>query len=152
MPEPRSAAQRKTDALTMLTAQGADAWVATSSPEGVAHLVPLSIAWDGRFLLLATEPSATTTTNIQSTARARLALGHTRDVLMIDSVLEDAEPAEAMTTSLIDRYVRQAGWDPRAAGVPFVILRLRPTRIQAWREVDEITERTLMRNGNWLVD
>jgi hypothetical protein len=28
---------------------------------------------------------------------------------------------------------------------------LRPVRVQAWREVNEIPERTLMRDGTWLV-
>jgi hypothetical protein len=30
-------------------------------------------------------------------------------------------------------------------------LKLRPARIQAWRESDEIEGRTLMRSGNWLL-
>jgi hypothetical protein len=152
MAEARSVAQRKADALTMLSSKDLDAWVATSSPEGVAHLVPLSTAWDGECLLLATEPSAITTKNIVSTGRARVALGQTRDVLIVDAVLERSGPAASMGASLIDRYAAQAGWDPRDAGMPFVMLRLRPVRIQAWREVNEIADRTLMRNGRWLVD
>jgi hypothetical protein len=136
----------------MLSAKDMDAWVATSSREGVAHLVPLSTAWDGECLLVATEPSATTTKNIQTTGRARVALGQTRDVLMVDVVLESSGPAASMAASLIDRYTAQAGWDPRDAGVSFVVLRLRPMRIQAWREVNEIGDRTLMRDGAWLAD
>ena len=40
--------------------------------------------------------------------------------------------------------------DPRAAGDPYGFLVLRPERIQAGREVDEIPGRTLMRDGAWL--
>jgi len=32
-----------------------------------------------------------------------------------------------------------------------VYLVLRPVRVQAWREADEMTGRTLMRDGEWLV-
>jgi hypothetical protein len=56
------------------------------SPNGVAHLVPLSFAWDGEHLIIATEATALTTRNLTGARRARLALGQTRDVVMIDAV------------------------------------------------------------------
>jgi hypothetical protein len=49
-----------------------------------------------------------------------------------------------------DAYVAQNDWDPRTAGDAYIFLVLRPDRIQAWREVNEIPDRTLMRNGTWL--
>ena len=39
--------------------------------------------------------------------------------------------------------------DTRADGYVFLVLR--PERVQAWRESDEIAGRTLMRRGSWLV-
>ena len=152
MPDPRSASQRKLDALALLRSKEQDGWVATGSSDGMAHLVPLSIAWDGECVLVATEPSAVTTKNIESNGRARIALGATRDVLMIDAELEAAGRAVVVDDDQIHCYIAQSGWDPRDAGVEFVMLRLRPTRIQAWREVNEIADRTLMRNGEWLVE
>lgn len=149
MADPRSASQRKMDALALLRNQ--DGWVATASSDGVAHLVPLSIAWDGECVLIATEPDAVTTRNIESTGRARIALGVTRDVLMIDALLASAEVVAAVDAERLDCYVAQAGWDPRDAGKEFVMLRLRPSRMQAWREANEIADRTLMRNGDWLI-
>ena len=44
----------------------------------------------------------------------------------------------------------QADWDPRGSA-GYVYLVLRPDRVQAWREADEIAGRTLMRDGAWLV-
>ena len=35
------------------------------------------------------------------------------------------------------------------ANYPF--FRVTPTKIQAWREVDELKDRVLMNNGTWLV-
>ena len=58
--------------------------------------------------------------------------------------------ADARTRGERIAYVTQSGWDPRAAGVPFVVHVLTPVRIQAWREANEIEGRTLMRDGRWL--
>jgi hypothetical protein len=57
-------------------------------------------------------------------------------------VADDAELGEA--------YAAQADWDPRTSS-GYVFLVLRPVRIQAWRESDEIAGRTLMRDGAWVV-
>ena len=43
---PRSAAQRKADALALLDTER-DVWVATASADGVPALVPLGFWWDG---------------------------------------------------------------------------------------------------------
>ena len=51
---------------------------------------------------------------------------------------------------LADAYVRQADWDPRNESDPYVFLRLRPIRIQAWREANELDGRTIMKDGDWL--
>jgi hypothetical protein len=150
MEESRSPEQRKADALAKLHATHADVWVASSSADGVAHLVPLSFAWDGEHLVLATEPDALTTRNILAAGRARLGLGGTRDVVMIDAVLARTVPA-ADAGDVADGYAAQADWDPRSAGGDFVFTLLRPERIQVWREVNEIAGRTIMRRGRWTV-
>jgi hypothetical protein len=148
---PRTASQRKTDVVAKLEARHADCWVASASPSGKAHLVPLSFAWDGERIVLAIEQSSATAQNITASNRARLALGGTRDVAMIDAMLNEAVDLERASPELADAYARQADWDPRAANGEYVFLLLRPERIQAWREVDEIAGRTIMRAGAWLV-
>ena len=68
---------------------------------------------------------------------------------MIDAVLEKSVDVAA-DEQLGMAYVEQADWDPRrSTGYVFVVLR--PVRIQAWREVNEMPGRTLMRDGRWLV-
>ncbi len=147
---PRTGAERKVDSVRLLEAVGADTWVATASSSGVAHLVPLSYAWDGRDVLIAAPAASLTVRNIRTSGRARLAFGATRDVLMVDARLEAEVPLVDAPASLADRYVRQADWDPRDESDPYVFVRLRPIRIQAWREVDELAGRTIMRDGEWL--
>ena len=45
----------------------------------------------------------------------------------------------------------RSGFDPRALATPYRWFRISPRRIQAWREVNELTDRELMRDGRWLV-
>ncbi|MEU7908130.1 pyridoxamine 5'-phosphate oxidase family protein [Actinoplanes sp. NPDC049118] len=147
--EPRTRAQRKSDVLEKLSAKVADTWVATSDGDG-PYLVPLTMAWFGDRIVLATAKDTPTARNIVARGRARLALGDTRDVVMIDATLERTVPV-ADAGDVGDAYVAQSDWDPRTAGDTYVFLILVPARIQAWREVNEIPERTLMRDGVWLV-
>lgn len=146
--EPRDRATRTRDALAQLTAPAADAWVATASADGVPHLVPLSLAWVGERAVLATDKTSPTARNVLACGTARLGVGPTRDVVMLDVVLERSVPVDE-SGELGESYAAQADWDPRGlAG--YVYLVLRPERVQAWREVNEMTGRTLMRGGTWI--
>jgi hypothetical protein len=146
---PRDPQTRKADTLAMLETPEADCWVASSSASGPAHLVPLSLAWLDERAVIAVPESSVTCRNITSTGRARVAVGPTRDVVMIDAAL-DRSTAVADDAELGEAYAAQADWDPRTSS-GYVFLVLRPVRIQAWRESDEIAGRTLMRDGAWVV-
>jgi hypothetical protein len=136
--------------MAKLEARHADVWVASASEGGVAHLIPLSLGWDGVTVILAMEPTSVTARNITASGRARLALGNTRDVVVIDAALDSAVAVLSASDDLGNTYAGQADWDPRVGGGPFVFLCLRPLRVQAWRESDEIAGRTVMRHGSWL--
>ena len=41
---------------------------------------------------------------------------------------------------------------PRAEAAAYRWFRIFPRRIQAWREVNELPDRELMRDGRWLID
>jgi len=145
---PRSGAERKADALRLLETDD-DAWVATADGSGRPHLVPLSIWWDGERITMATAAGNRTFDNLSTGGAVRLAVGGTRDVVMIDGsaellpVADDAEVA--------DGFASRHGWDPRDEESDWVFVRVRPNRIQAWREADEIVGRTIMRDGRWVV-
>lgn len=148
MTHARDRATRKADTLAMLAAPTIDVWVATASDAGAPHLVPLSLAWVDERVVIAVEQSSATAGNLTASGLARLALGPTRDVVMIDAVLERSVDVAA-DVALGEAYVAQADWDPRdSAGYLFLVLR--PVRIQAWRGPNEISRRTLMRDGSWL--
>jgi hypothetical protein len=148
MPDPRDRQTRKADALAALATPAIDVWVASASGEGTPHLVPVSLAWVDERVVVAVEASSVTARNVTASGVARLAVGPTRDVVMIDAVLD--RTVEVTDDELGAAYTAQADWDPRrSAGYVFLVLR--PVRVQAWRESNEIPGRTLMRDGDWLV-
>ena len=63
---PRSRAERRRDTEHRLT-HDVDVWVASASPDGTPHLVPLSFDWDGETLLLATSAQSPTGRNLAAT-------------------------------------------------------------------------------------
>ena len=149
----RSAAypeQRKADTLAKLSAPAADVWVATAAADASAYLVPLSLAWLDERVVLATDADSVTARNVISQGHARLGLGPTRDVVLIDAELEQVYSLDEVPAGLARGYATQADWDPRESGGQMRFLVLRPQRIQAWREANELPGRTLMRGGAWI--
>lgn len=147
----RSGAQRRADAIARFDAAEADVWVATASADGAATLVPLSYAWDGEHVVLAVATGSPTARNIQASGRARLGFGPTRDVVLVDAELARLAGVTDPTAAGIGAaYAAQADWDPRLEGDAYVFLLLRPMRIQAWRESNELAGRLVMRDGTWL--
>jgi hypothetical protein len=127
-----------------------DVWVASASADGTPYLVPLSFDWDGEALLLATPTDSPTARNLTASRTVRLGLGDTRDVSMIEGGVEVLE-IDALPEQQGDQFAARTGFDPRALSTPYRWFRISPRRIQAWREVDELSGRELMRDGRWLV-
>jgi general stress protein 26 len=145
---PRSAKQRKQDTLARLEAED-DAWVASADREGTAHLVPLSFLWDGATLLLATSPASRTGRNLATAGRVRMAIGQTRDVVMLEGTIETFT-RDTVPVGLAGAFAARH-WDARLNEPPYLFFRVTPRRIQAWRAVSEDAGRELMRDGRWLV-
>jgi len=144
MEPPRSAEQRKSDSLNRL-ASDVDAWIATADAAGSGYLLPLSFLWDGAGVVVATPRSSVTGRNLTRGGRVRVGLGELRDVTMMDGT---AEPVQDEKTK--DAFAAKHGWDPREEAGDYAFFRIVPDRVQAWREVNELPGRTLMRDGDWL--
>ncbi|MFC9329121.1 pyridoxamine 5'-phosphate oxidase family protein [Kitasatospora sp. NPDC057015] len=145
-PRPRDLRRRDTEHRL---AHDVDVWVASASADGAPYLVPLSFDWDGAALLVATPADSPTGRNLAAGRTARLGLGDTRDLAMIEGEVEvigiDELPREQG-----DRFAARAGFDPRTPATPYRWFRITPRRIQAWREANELPGRDLMRDGRWL--
>jgi Pyridoxamine 5'-phosphate oxidase len=146
-PPPRPLEQRKHNTLARLN-RDVDAWVATADRDGHAYLVPLSFLWDGAAFTVATPESSRTGRNLRSSGQARLAIGPTRDVVLVDGVAE-AFTLETVPAELADAFADKR-WDPREETARYAYFRITPRRIQAWREENELAGRDLMRDGRWL--
>jgi hypothetical protein len=144
---PRSRAQRKSDTLEKLGAQ-VDLWVASADEAGNAHLIPMSHHWDGLTLMVSTPRDSRTGRNLLRAGWARVALGPTRDVVVIEGPVElieiGADPARE------NAHAGATGFDPRTLAEDWIYLRIVPDSIRAWREANEIPGRLLMKGGEWL--
>jgi hypothetical protein len=116
-------------------------------------MVPMSFAWTGAAVILATATNSPTARNLFSTEMARLAIGPTDDVVLIDARLDRAAAVHTASSDIADTYARQSDWDPRyGTDLPSHYFLLRPVQIQAWRFANELPGRTIMRDGRWLDD
>jgi hypothetical protein len=144
---PRPLDQRRRDTLARFEAD-IDTWVATADAGGTATLVPLSYLWDGTTFTLATREDSPTGRNLTTSGRARLAIGTTRDVVLVDGTVETMT-LETVPGELADAFGARH-WDARLSRHRYAYYRVTPVRVQAWREENELVGRTIMRDGRWL--
>jgi hypothetical protein len=125
-------------------------WIATAA-DGEPHLVPLSLAWDGERILLATPSGSPTVRNAVGSGHVRLALDSADDVVLIDGTVEVRPFADA-SSDLMALYVGRVGWDPTDEPGEWSLLTVSPRTVRAWNSLDEIEGRTIMRDGTWVPD
>ncbi|MGN9802587.1 pyridoxamine 5'-phosphate oxidase family protein [Micromonospora sp. L32] len=145
---PRGLEERLRDTRAKLDSE-VDLWVATSGSPGGVHLIPLSYLWDGTAFVISTSRASVTGRNLLADGRVRLSLGPTRDVVIVDGTAEPVAIAD-LGQQAGDAFAARTGFDPRELDEPYQYFRIRPRRIQAWREVNEMRGRVLMRDGRWL--
>jgi len=147
---PRSAAERKAHVLELLEAEK-DAWVATADAQGAVCQIPLSFAWDGSVLVFSTTAGSVTGRNLAQSGRVRIALGGTRDVVLIEGAVvthSGGQVPDALAVAFAAKHV----WDPRKdSGSDYAYFIVTPVKVQSWREENELKGRTLLRDGQWLV-
>jgi pyridoxamine 5'-phosphate oxidase-like protein len=148
-PPARPAQQRKADTLRRLE-NDVDTWVATADPAtGVPYLIPLSFLWDGATVLISTPATSPTSRNLRATGRVRLGIGPTRDLVLIEGAVQTETAAAEIPAETGDAFAAKTGFDPREL-TGYAYFRIRPQRLQAWREANELTGRDLIRGGDWV--
>ncbi|MFD8307646.1 pyridoxamine 5'-phosphate oxidase family protein [Streptomyces sp. NPDC059690] len=144
---PRDPRRRKEDVLARF-ARESDVWVATADADGLPCLVALWFVWDGECFWVCTRLTHPTGRNLRDGGRTRLALGDTRDVVLVDGDVETFSRAE-VPGAAADAFAAGTGWDPRDDAASYAYFRVRPRAVQAWRGVRELPGRHLMRDGAW---
>ena len=116
-------------------------------------MVPVSFAWTGAAVVIATASKSPTARNLFASKVARLAVGPTDDVVLMDVCLDSAVAVDTAPSDIADLYAQQSDWDPRTGtDLPSHYFVLAPTRIQAWRLAGELPGRTIMEDGRWIDD
>ena len=146
---PRTPERRKREALERL-ARDKDVWVATADATGEPCLVPLAFWWDGEAVWLSTRDTNPTGRNLAATGRVRLCFGHTRDVVLVHGTARTLT-REELPADVGDGFAAKDGWDPREDHPSYVWFQVVPELLQAWGTVPEMSGRTLMRGGRWLL-
>src|SRR5947209_1235476 len=90
---PRDTRQRQADVQAKLR-DAVDCWVTSASADGEAYLIPLSFYWDGARLIVATPKESRTARNLLRAGTARMALGPTRDVAILEGPITAIALAE----------------------------------------------------------
>jgi hypothetical protein len=147
----RSGPERKAHALELLEREQ-DVWVATADAHGAVCQIPLSFAWDGSALILATPSGSVTGRNLAASGQVRIALGGTRDVVLIEGAVR-TYPGDEVPEAYGDAFAAKLVWDPRkdsSSSGAYAYFVVTPVRLQSWREENELKGRTLMRDGAWL--
>jgi hypothetical protein len=114
--EPRDGKQRRIDTERLLSASESNAWVSTASKDSEPHLVRLSFVWRQPEILRATDLESPTAKNLARRGGARLALGTTRDVVLIVAELRASYPVNEAPDAFGSADAAQADWDPTTAG------------------------------------
>ena len=86
----------------------------------------MSLAWVDERVVIAIPHGSVTTRNLTASGRARLAVGPSRDVVMIDAELERSAGVDD-DKELGAAYAAQSDWDPRGDS-DYLFLVLRPVR------------------------
>jgi hypothetical protein len=143
----RTPPQRKADTLRRLQ-NDVDTWAATADPgSGTPYLVPLSFLWDGATVPMATPAASPAGRNLRAAGKVRPRTGPTRDLALIQGTVQAETAAAEIGAKTGDARAAKTGFDPRELDACF---RIRPQRLQAWREVNELAGRDLIRGGDWV--
>lgn len=144
----RDTGQRKADALARLE-RDENVWLSTASGTGVPHMIPLSLAWDGIRILVATPTESPTVRNARANGSVKAALDSTIDVVLVEGAVEVVD-FDALASADLESFVERVGWDPRTQDGAWSMLFVTPQVIRSWNSVAEIRGRTIMRDGAWL--
>src|SRR5260370_14620026 len=144
----RDAATRKKDVLAAIDEQG-HYWLVTAEVGGGPHVIGVSGWWDASQIVVTTLGSSRTARNLAVNPQVKLAHGDPSDAIVIEAQVIESIAVED-SHDLSTGFKAAMGWDPWEMG-GWMFVRLRPTRIQAFRGYDEIEGRDVRLRARRLV-
>ena len=101
-------------------------------------------------VLIATPAASPTSRNLQATGKVGLGTGPARDLVLIEGTVQAGTAAADIPAAAGDAFAVKTGCDPRELTECYAYFHIRPRRVQARREVNELAGRDLMRDGDWV--
>ena len=144
----RDIATRKKDVLETLAKNGRF-WLGTADVTGRPHVIAVSAWWESEALVMATLGTSRTARNIETNPRVTLATGAFNDAIVIHAQMIESSAVED-SPELAKGFKAALGWEPSEVSPGWIFFRLRPTKIQAFRDYEEIEGRDVMVRSRWL--
>jgi hypothetical protein len=113
-------------------------------------MVPVSFWWAGTYVWFSTPSTNPTGRNLIPSGAVSVSLGHPQDVVLIEGRAGHV-PTTEMPPAVAEGIVAKCRWDPRNDHPSYTFFHITPHVLRAWGTDAEMTGRTLMRDGSWLL-
>jgi PPOX class probable F420-dependent enzyme len=117
------------------------AWLTTVGSDGRPYTVPVWFLWDGKTILLFSQPHKQKVRNLRTNTRVTLALDGTQqgeDVVIVEGTAALLDDPQLSTTqpAYAEKYralLQSMGWTPESMAADFSQgIRVTPTKIRSW--------------------
>ena len=117
------------------------AWLTTVGGDGRPYTVPVWFLWEGKTILIFSQPQKQKLRNIHKNARITLALDDTKqgdDVVIVEGTAEllNDPPVSVVLPAYVEKYgalIRSMGWTPESMAADFSQgIRVTPTKFRSW--------------------
>ncbi len=117
------------------------AWLTTVGSEGRPYTVPVWFLWEGKTILIFSQPHMQKVRNLRKNSRITLALDDTKngeDVVIIEGTAEllDTATQSVVSPAYVEKYgaiIQSMGWTPEAMAADYSQpIRVTPTKFRSW--------------------
>ena len=144
----RDVATRKKDVMERLLRSGRF-WLGTADKTGKPHVIAVFAWWHSDALVISTLTGSRTARNMERNPRVTLATGPFDDAIIIHAQMIESRAVDD-APDMAHGFNAALGGEPSQIGEGWTFFRLRPTKIQAFRDFDELEGRDVMIDSRWL--
>jgi PPOX class probable F420-dependent enzyme len=117
------------------------AWLTTVGGDGRPYTVPVWFLWEGKTILIFSQPQKQKLRNIHKNARITLALDDTKqgdDVVIVEGTAEllNDPPVSVVLPAYVEKYgalIQSMGWTPESMAADYSQgIRVTPTKFRSW--------------------
>jgi PPOX class probable F420-dependent enzyme len=118
------------------------AWLTTVGSDGRPYTAPVWFLWDGKTILIFSQPHMQKVRNLRKNARITLALDDTKrgeDVVIVEGTAEllDTPNLSVVQPAYVEKYgaiIHSMGWTPESMAADYSqAIRVTPTKFKSWR-------------------